>query len=175
MTYLQSIPVPILVLLSLAIVYPIFARGLLEWAHPKRLRIIELGRSLLHDGNISAAQKEHIWTILNLNGKTYPMWCFAIFAPFALVVSVFTREPEDPEVVGLLKDKRFREMLDLDFAAHAAGNPVAAIIVAIEFAILALTGIFFVLGIAGLRRALVRTLSLSNRDRHQDHSGAARA
>lgn len=176
MTYLQSIPLPILVLLAIAIVYPILARGLLEWAYPKRLKIADLGRALIHDSKFTPGQKDHVWGILVMNGKSWPMWCLVVLAPIGIIASLWDdSDEEDREISGLLDDPRFVEMLDLDFAAHAAGSPLAAALLMVQFAFFGLTGIIFVLGIKGLRRALIKTLQRSTGDRHQHRGGAAPA
>lgn len=156
-----GLPWPLALMLAVAVLYPVVARLLSNYAHPKRMRIEQLGNALLSDSKLTAFQRKFVQLSLDLNGKSWPMAAIALILPLMLltlllVPSVRKERPEDKEIHALLSDKRFAEIQAVEIGCLFAANPIAGIVVALEAAILVATGAAFLIGTRGLERTFVR-------------------
>ncbi len=154
-------PWPLAMLIAVAVIYPIIARLLSNFAHPKRMRIEALGRSLLGDSRLTEAQRKIVMLSLEMNGKFWPMLLIAAILPFVLlallVLPNFRRErKEDKEIHALRDDKRYSELQSIELGCIFAANPIAGIVVGFEIAIVATTGIVFLIGTKGIERTALR-------------------
>lgn len=154
-------PWPVALLVAVAIVYPVVARLLSNYAQPKRLRIEKLGNDLLNDSKLSATQHKFVQLSLDMNGKFWPMLLIAAVLPLVffgfIILPKFRRERrEDKEFVKLFDDKRYKELQSMEVGCLFAANPIAGIVVGLELVPLLITGIVFLVGTRGLERAFVR-------------------
>ena len=161
-------PWPIILLVVMAVLYPLIARALSDYAHPKRMRIEQLGRSLVADSKLTAKQRQFVQLSLEMNGTIWPMLLIAVILPFLLVALVLfpnfrTENMEDKEIHALLGDKRYAEIRSEEIGCLFAANPIAGIVVAFEVAFVVLTGAAFLIGSKGIERTAVRTASTLNR------------
>ena len=163
MNSLHEIPWPIWGLVLGGVLYPIIARLLLEYAHPRRMRIEELSRQLCRDPKLTQSQKNLIQLSVTMNGRFWPMIAIAFLLPLvivgmALVPKLRQEKPEDVEIQELLNDSRYEELSDLEIGCLFAANPIIGILVALELAAFVATGAFFLIGFKGMKRIEMRTI-----------------
>jgi hypothetical protein len=161
--FIRNVPIPIIVVLLVAFSYPIVARLLLNAVYPKRLRILELGNELVRDSRLLKSQREFVALSLNINGKAWPLLLIAFLLPVFVVRTLFSKSfregsPEENLLVSLSKDPRYVELQDLEVASMFAANPIAGILVGLEIATLAVTGLIFFIGFAGTQKLVIRVL-----------------
>jgi hypothetical protein len=165
--FIHTTPTPILVLLVIAFCYPVLGRLLLDYVQPKRLRIVELGESLIRDSRLTQKQRGFVAFSLDINGKAWPLLLIVVFLPIVIVKTIFSKsfregDADDHDLIALAKDTSYQELQDLEVASMFAANPIAGILFGMEIAFLAITGVIFFVGIAGLQKMIIRVLDATD-------------
>lgn len=164
MSFLHDMPWPLIVLLAIAVVYPIVARILLEFAQSRRRRLVELAEQLIKDGRLTARQREHVRETAMETGDEFFMVFSVIAAPLVVFSTLLwlgdqQQDPEFSELLQMYNDPRYVEMTDHDIFSEVAANPAFAFLFGIELSILALSGALFFLGFTGMRQILLKLSS----------------
>lgn len=130
--------IALVITLAALVLYPVVMRILVDRVQPTRLRMADLGKQLLASTHLPDRLKDVVDGMLD---EAFD-WRFMLFASFLFPYFVIGRmfrliaPPKIPKINDLETRKQFHEFLNCHTRATAAANPLFAIILGIEVALL---------------------------------------
>ena len=119
--------------------YPLSLRALASWVHPYRIELAQLGDELLGSPFVSDEDKDNIERVLDDAFNWRVLMLMAVFAVVYVPSFIWNKSNRSwPKIKDEGTRAKFDRFMSLTVRSLAAANPIAALICALELAVLTL-------------------------------------